>query len=74
LYAVAKDKLVVVLGVLQTEEQTSVEISRIADPVGISNQRVEQGASLQQPVPVGTVAGQTGDLVAQYLAKFPGKR
>ena len=53
-------------GALQAEQQPVVEVGRVIQPVLVADQRGRHGADLQQPVPVGVVAGQPGDLQAQH--------
>ncbi len=42
----------------QPKQQAVVEIGRIIDPIGVSNQRIEQRADLQKLVPVPARSGQ----------------
>ena len=49
-------------GALQPQQQPVVERARVVEPVGVGDQRVGHPAQVQQPVPVGVVAGQPGDL------------
>jgi hypothetical protein len=49
---------------LQAQQQAIVKIPRVVDAIGVGDQRVEQGAQFQEPMPVGTVARQAGHLVA----------
>ena len=53
-------------GALQAEQQPVVEVGRVIQPVLVADQRARHGADLQQPVPVGVVAGQPGHLQAQH--------
>ena len=53
-------------GALEPEQQPVVEVGRVIEPVLVADQRARHGADLQQPVPVGVVAGQPGDLQAQH--------
>ena len=53
-------------GALQPEQQPVVEVGRVIQPVLVADQRGRHGADLQQPVPVGVVAGQPGHLQAQH--------
>ena len=53
-------------GALKTEQQPVVEVGRVIKPVLVADQRARHGADLQQPVPVGVVAGQPGDLQAEH--------
>ena len=48
------------------EQQPVVEVGRVIQPVLVADQRARHGADLQQPVPVGVVAGQPGHLQAQH--------
>ena len=52
----------------QTEQQPVIEVSRIIDPVFVKNQRVGEGADLEQPMPVHRVSCQPGDLETEYDA------
>ena len=51
-------------GALQAEQQPVVEVGRIVEPVLVADQCRRHGTNLQQPMPVGVVAGQPGDLQA----------
>ena len=53
-------------GALQAEQQPVVEVGRVIEPILVADQGGRHGADLQQPVPVGVVAGQPGDLQPQY--------
>ena len=55
-------------GALQPEQQPVVEIAGVVDAVLVADQCAGQGADLQQPVPVGVVPGQPGNLQAQHDA------
>ncbi len=48
----------------QPEHEPVVEITGMVDPVRIPNQRIKQRAQFQESIPVGTVAGQAGHLIA----------
>ena len=50
----------------QAEQQPVVEAGRVIEPVLVADQGVGEGADLQQPMPVGVVAGQPGDLEPQH--------
>jgi hypothetical protein len=52
-------------GALETEQQTVVEVGRIVDAVLVEDEGVGEGADLEQPVPVGGVAGEARDLEAE---------
>jgi hypothetical protein len=57
---------------LQAQQEPIVEVARIVDAVAVANQRIEQGAELQQPMPIRTVACQARYFVAHddsHLAK-----
>ncbi len=47
---------------LETEQEPVVEVPRIIEPILVQDERVRERADLQQPMPVGTVAGQARDL------------
>src|SRR5208282_361653 len=51
---------------LQAQHQAVVEQPRVVNPVGIADERVGDTAEVQEAVPVGVVARQTGDLEAEY--------
>ena len=53
-------------GALQAEQQPVVELGRVIKAVLVADQRRGQRADLQQPVPVGVVAGQPGHLQAEH--------
>ena len=53
-------------GALQAEQQPVVEVGRVIQAVLVADQRARHGADLQQPVPVGVVAGQPGHLQTQH--------
>jgi len=50
---------------LEAEDQAVVKQGRMVDPVGISDQGIGHSAQIEEPVPVGVVAGQARDLEAQ---------
>jgi len=50
----------------QAEQQPVVEVHRVVEAVLVENEGVGQGADLEQPVPVGRAASQTGDLQAEH--------
>jgi hypothetical protein len=47
---------------LEAEQQAIVEAGRIVDAILVEDQGRGQGAELDQAVPIGRVAGETGDL------------
>ncbi len=49
---------------LQAEQQPVVEGGRLIDAILVEDQRAAQGAQLDEAVPIGRVAGQSGDLQA----------
>ena len=51
---------------LEPEQQPVVEVGRVIEPVLVADQRARERADLEQPVPVGVVAGQPGDLEAEH--------
>jgi len=51
---------------VEAEQEPVVELARVIEPVLIADERAGHRADLQQPVPVGVVAGQPGDLQAQH--------
>ena len=53
-------------GALEAEQQPVVEVGRVIEAVLVADQRAGQRADLQQPVPVGVVAGQPGHLQAEH--------
>ena len=53
-------------GALEPEQQPVVEVGRVIEAVLVADQRAGHGADLQQPVPVGVVAGQPGHLQAEH--------
>jgi hypothetical protein len=53
-------------GAFEAEQQPVVELAGIVEAVLVADQRRGQRADLQQPVPVGVVAGQPGHLQAEY--------
>ena len=53
---------------LESEQEPVVEVSGIVDAVLVEDQRVAQRADLQQPMPVGGVAGQPRDLEPEHDA------
>ena len=55
---------------LETQQQAVVEVGRVVDPVLVEDQRVGQGADLQQPVPVGRIAGQPRHLQTEHDASM----
>ncbi len=53
-------------GALEPQQQAVVELARVIESVLVADQRAGQRADLQQPVPVGVVAGQPGDFQAEH--------
>src|SRR6266545_679876 len=53
-------------GALEAQHQPVVERAGVIQPVAVADQGVGQGAQVQQPIPVGVVAGQAGDLKTQH--------
>ena len=51
---------------LRPSSSRSLNSPRVIEPVLVADQRAGQRADLQQPVPVGVVAGQPGDLQAEH--------
>ena len=51
---------------LQAKHQPVVERPRVIQAIAVADQRVGDGAQVQQPIPVGVVAGQAADLQAQH--------
>ena len=47
-------------GALEAEEEPVVEVGGVVDAVLVEDQGVGEGAQLEQPVPVGVVAGEDG--------------
>ena len=47
---------------LEAQQEPIVEVGRIVYAVLVENQRVGEGADLQQPMPVGIVPREAGDL------------
>lgn len=56
---------------LEAEQEPVVEAGRIVDTVLVEDQGIGKGADLQQPLPVGIVARQTGDLEAHHDPGLP---
>jgi hypothetical protein len=56
---------------LEAEQQAVVVIARIVQAIGVGQQRVEQGAQLQELVPVLARAGQAAHLDAEHDADVP---
>ena len=50
----------------EAEQQPVIELAGVIEPVLVADQGARQRADLQQPVPVGVVAGQAGDLQAEH--------
>ena len=53
-------------GAFQPEQQPVVELARVIQAVLVADQGAGQRADLQQPVPVGVVAGQPGHFQAEH--------
>ena len=53
-------------GALHAQQHPIIEQPRMVDPVGIGDQRVGHPGQVQQPVPVGVVAGQPRHLQRQH--------
>jgi hypothetical protein len=53
-------------GALEAEQKPVVEVARVIEPVLVQDERVVERADLQQPVPVGVVAGQPGAFQAEH--------
>jgi hypothetical protein len=56
---------------LHPEQQPVVEQCRMVDAISVGNQRVGHPGQVQQPVPVGVVAGQPGALQRQHDPDLP---
>src|ERR1022692_2040015 len=55
-------------GALQSQQQAVVELCRIVDTVLVENERIGEGAQLQQTVPIGGVASESRYLQPQHQA------
>ena len=53
-------------GALETKQQSIVEQGRMIDAVGIADERVSEATEIKQAIPVGIVAGETGDFEAEH--------
>ena len=53
-------------GALHAQQHPIIEQPRMVDPVGIGDQRVGHPGQIQQPIPVGVVAGQPRHLQRQH--------
>ena len=51
---------------LQAKHQPVVERPRVIQAIAVADQGVGDGAQVQQPIPVGVVAGQAADLQAEH--------
>ena len=58
-------------GALHAQQQPVVEQRRMVDAVGVGDQGVGHPGQVQQPVPVGVVAGQPGALQRQHDPDLP---
>ena len=58
-------------GALHAQQQAVVEQPGVVDAVGVGDQRVGHPGQVQQPVPVGVVAGQPGALQRQHDPHLP---
>jgi hypothetical protein len=47
---------------LEPQQQPIIKLAAIIDPVLVEDERIRQRADLQQPMPVGRVPSETGDL------------
>ena len=54
---------------LETEKETVVEVRRIVNAILVEDQRVGQGADLEQAMPVGVVPGEPRDLEPHHDAR-----
>src|SRR5450759_1960936 len=52
-------------GALKPEHQTVVEKRRVIKSIAIADQRVSQAAEIEQPIPIGIIAGEAGDFEPQ---------
>src|SRR5437899_10498835 len=52
-------------GALEAEQETIIVVSRIIDAFFVNDERVGEGANLQQVIPVATGAGQARDFQTQ---------
>jgi hypothetical protein len=50
----------------QSEQQTIVEQRRVINAVGIANERVGQAGKIDEPMPIGVIAGQPRDLETEH--------
>ena len=53
-------------GALHAQQHPVIEQARMVDPVGVGDQRVGHPGQVQQPIPVGVVAGQPRHLQRQH--------
>ena len=51
---------------LEPEQQPVVELARVVEAVLVQDQRLGERADLEQPVPIGVVAGEAGDLEPEH--------
>ena len=51
---------------LQAQQQAVVEVGRVVEPVLVADERVGEGADLEQAMPVGGAAGEAADLQAEH--------
>jgi hypothetical protein len=58
-------------GALHPQQQPVVEQRRMVDAVSVGDQRVGHPGQIQQPLPVGVVAGQPGALQRQHDPNLP---
>jgi len=58
-------------GALEPEQEAVVEVGGVVDPVLVQDQRLEQGADLEQVVPVRVVAREPRDFESEHDAGAP---
>ena len=58
-------------GAFHAQQHPVVEQPRVVDAVGVGDQRVAHAGQIQQPIPVGVIAGQTRNLQRQNDSHLP---
>jgi hypothetical protein len=58
-------------GALHPEQQPVVEQGRVVNTIGVGDEGVGHSGQIQQPIPIGVVAGQPGDLQREHDSHLP---
>jgi hypothetical protein len=55
----------------EAEQEPVVELGGMVDAVGVADEGVGEAAKIEEPIPIGIVASQTGDFESEHDADVP---